>query len=63
MATSPVDDHRQSQMDCKEYYSREKTLELRDIYIPYVALRLIVSREISIEFLERVPNFSIEKIH
>ena len=37
-------------MDCKEYYSREKTLELRDIYIPYVALHLIVSREISIEF-------------
>ncbi len=26
----------ESEFDFKEYYSREKTLELRDIYIPYV---------------------------
>lgn len=31
-----MDNDDQSQLDCKEYYSREKTLQLRDIYIPYV---------------------------
>lgn len=61
MTTSAADDKvtDASEFDVKEHYTREKTLELRARYIPYVNARSYSQKErVTLPFEGTAPNCS-----